>query len=99
MEEVTHMYLFTECVWPVQIPLFLVDVFIVYNSFLKYETERKIHGNCRVNIRMYQHFWRPQYSSTDMHHERLGPATLDCQVGEGWVPYTKGYSTTIAIHL
>lgn len=64
LEEVTHMHLFIECVLSVQIPLFLVDAFIVYNSFLKYETERKIPGNCRVNIRMYQQVWRPQYSST-----------------------------------
>lgn len=37
LEEVTHMYLLIECVLSVQMPLFLVNVFIVYNSFLKYE--------------------------------------------------------------
>lgn len=37
LEEVTHMYLLIECVLSVQIPLFLGNVFIVYNSFLKYE--------------------------------------------------------------
>ena len=37
LEEVTHMYLLIECVLSVQISLFLVNVFIVYNSFLKYE--------------------------------------------------------------